>query len=220
MPGTAALHVRGTVAPLAQEAVPGTKAESILAAAGKAFLDNGFGAASMDAIARLAGVSKATVYAHFNGKEELFGAVVGEVCRRRFETFSARELDPTDVRSSLATLGRRFLDLVLSPEAIAIHRIMVAEVIRFPELGEVFWHAGPERTLGQIEAFLRRAAAVGSLHFDDAREAAEQFVGLLRGERHLRRLLRLEAGDAEAVIDAAANAAVATFLRAFAPSAA
>ena len=99
----------------------------------------------MDMIAREAGVSKATVYAHFAGKEELFGAVIGRECERCFARFSAGELDPRDVRSSLAMLGRRFLDLVLSPDAIALHRIIVAEVTRFPALGQVFWQAGPER---------------------------------------------------------------------------
>ena len=60
---------------------PGGKAEMILAAAERAFLASGFGAVSMDAIAREAGVSKATVYAHFAGKEELFGAVIAR-CQR------------------------------------------------------------------------------------------------------------------------------------------
>jgi TetR/AcrR family transcriptional repressor of mexJK operon len=57
-----------------KEGPPASKAESILAAAKRSFLAAGFGAVSMDAIAREAGVSKATVYAHFAGKEELFGA--------------------------------------------------------------------------------------------------------------------------------------------------
>src|SRR5262250_2572541 len=169
-----------------KEGQTNSKAESILAAAKRSFLTAGFGAVSMDTIAREAGVSKATVYAHFSGKEELFGAMVGRVCERHFETFSAHELDPTDVRTSLTTLGRRFLDLVLSPDAIAVHRIIVAEVTRFPALGEVFWRSGPERTLGQIEAFMRRATAAGSLEIAQPRLAAEQFVGLIRGENHLR----------------------------------
>ena len=134
----------------------GGKAETVLAAAKRAFLANGYGAASMDMIAREAGVSKATVYAHFAGKEELFGAVIGRECERYFARFSAGELDPRDVRSSLAVLGRRFLDLVLSPDAIALHRIIVAEVTRFPALGQVFWQAGPERERMQIEGFLRQ----------------------------------------------------------------
>jgi TetR/AcrR family transcriptional repressor of mexJK operon len=197
----------------------GGKVESILGAATRTFLAGGFGAVSMDTIAREAGVSKATVYAHFAGKEELFGAMVGRVCERHFENFSAQELDPTDVRASLTTLGRRFLDLVLSPDAIAVHRIIVAEVTRFPALGEVFWRAGPERTLRQIEAFLRRAAAVGSLEIRRPRMAAEQFVGLMRGENHLRHLLRLEA-QAEADrsdVDDAMSGGVDTFVRAFQP---
>src|SRR5215831_12412203 len=127
------------------EAQPAGKAESILSAAKRTFLANGFGAVSMDTIAREAGVSKATVYAHFAGKEELFGAVIGRECERYFARFTAGELDPRSVRASLTVLGRRFLELVVSPDAVALHRIIVAEVVRFPGLGDAFWRAGPER---------------------------------------------------------------------------
>ncbi len=198
------------------EATLGGKAESILAAAKRSFLASGFGAVSMDAIAREAGVSKATVYAHFAGKEELFGAVIGRECEQRFAGFSAHELDPGDVRTSLAVLARRFLELLLSPDAIALHRIILGEVTRFPALGAVFWHAGPERNLVQIEVFLAAAAAAGSLDIADTRLAAEQFVGLVRGEIQLRHLLRLEAAAGETGIRAAVAPAVDTFLRAFA----
>jgi TetR/AcrR family transcriptional repressor of mexJK operon len=197
------------------EASPGGKAESILAAAKRTFLAGGFGAVSMDTIAREASVSKATVYAHFAGKEELFGAVIRRECESRFAGFSADELDPCDVRASLTALGRRFLELVLSPDAIALHRIILGEVTRFPVLGQVFWHAGPERNLLQIEAFLQSAAASGALSFGDARLAAEQFVSLVRGEIHLRQQLRLEAEAGQPEIRAAVEGAVDTFLRAF-----
>ena len=197
----------------------GGKAESILAAAKESFLARGFGAVSMDAIARQACVSKATVYAHFAGKEELFGAVIGRECESRFAGFSAQELDPRDVAASLFVLGRRFLELILSPDAIALHRIILAEVTRFPLLGEVFWRAGPERNLLQIETFMRHAAAAGTLALADTRLAAEQFVGLVRGEIQLRRLLQLDSAADETIIPAAVDAAVATFLRAFRPRA-
>jgi AcrR family transcriptional regulator len=193
-----------------------SKAESILAAAKRSFLQNGFGAVSMDAIAREAGVSKATVYAHFTGKEELFGAVIGGECEQYLADFSAGELDPADVRASLTTLGRRFLELLLSPDAIALHRIILGEVSRFPALGEVFWRAGPERNLLQIETFLRAATAAGSLQIPDPRRAAEQFVGLVRGETQLRHLLRLEAVAGRRRVRALVDAAVDTFVRAFA----
>jgi TetR/AcrR family transcriptional regulator, mexJK operon transcriptional repressor len=197
------------------EATPAGKAEVILAAAKEAFLANGFGAVSMDTIAREAGVSKATVYAHFAGKEELFGAVIGRECERRFAGLKVGELDPSDVRTSLTVLARRFLDLLLSPDALALHRIILAEVTRFPQLGEVFWRAGPERNLAQIEAFMKRAAAKNALTLPDAGLAAEQFVGLVRGETQLRHLLRLETAPRQPATGERVAAAVDTFIRAF-----
>ena len=198
-----------------KEASPGSKAESILAAAKRTFLAAGFGAVSMDAIAREAGVSKATVYAHFAGKEDLFGAVIERECERYFSRFSAGELDLGDVRASLTVLGRRFLELLLSPDGIALHRIILGEVTRFPGLGEVFWRAGPERQRVQIEAFLKSAAASGTLDLADTRLAAEQFVSLVRGDVQLRNLLRLEANADQRGIGIAVQGAVATFMRAF-----
>ena len=191
------------------------KAESILAAAKRAFLAAGFEAVSMDTIAREAGVSKATVYAHFGSKEELFGAVIERECEQYFDRFSAGELDPRDVRASLMILGRRFLELILSPEAIALHRIILGEVTRFPMLGEVFWRAGPERERVQIEGFLRSAAAAGALTLPDPRLAAEQFVSLVRADVQLRHLLRLEAKPSESEIESVVEGAVGTFIRAF-----
>jgi AcrR family transcriptional regulator len=191
------------------------KAESILAAAKRAFLAAGFGAVSMDTIAREAGVSKATVYAHFGSKEELFGAVIERECERYFDRFSSGELDPRDVRASLSILGRRFLELILSPDAIALHRIILGEVTRFPMLGGVFWRAGPERERVQIEGFLRRAAAAGALTLTDPRLAAEQFVSLVRADVQLRQLLRLRAEPSDLEIEVVVEGAVSTFIRAF-----
>ena len=125
------------------------------------------------------------------------------------------ELDPANLRASLVVLGRRYLELVLSPDAIALHRIILGEVTRFPGLGEVFWRAGPERQRLQIEAFLKSAVASGTLSVPDARLAAEQFVSLVRGEIQLRQLLLLEAKAGEAEIDAVVEGAVDTFIRAF-----
>ncbi len=197
------------------EAHPAGKAESILAAAKRTFLARGFGPVSMDTIAREAGVSKATVYAYFAGKQELFGAVIGRECERYLASFSAGELDPRDVSASLTVLGRRFLELVLSPDGIALHRIILGEVTRFPMLGEVFWRAGPERQRIQIETFLQSAAASEVLSFPDTRLAAEQFISLVRGEIQLRQLLRLEADADEPSIRDVVSGAVDTFIRAF-----
>lgn len=204
-----------TAAHMAAVTVPTSKAESILAAARRTFLASGFGAASMDAIAREAGASKATIYAYFASKEELFGAVVARDSEHYAEGFSAGALDPGDAAGSLREIAERFLRLLLSPEVIAINRIIIGEVTRFPELAEVFWRAGPERIRAQVEGFLRRAAAAGTLDLADPRLAAGQFASLVRGELHLQTLLGLQAPTEEAAIAASADAAVITFLRAF-----
>jgi TetR/AcrR family transcriptional repressor of mexJK operon len=196
---------------------PGGKAEAILAAAERAFLASGFGAVTMDAIAREAGVSKATVYAHFTGKEALFGAVIAHVSERRFGGFSVEALDPRDIEASLTTIAHRFLDLVLAPEVIALNRIIIGEVTRFPVLAQVFWQAGPARMRQQLETFFRRAGAAGVIAVLDSRLAAEQFAALARGEIHLRGLFRVEEPGDPTALNAAAASAVATFLRAFRP---
>jgi TetR/AcrR family transcriptional repressor of mexJK operon len=199
----------------ARKAEP-SKSELVLAAAERCFLARGFGAVSMDAIAREAGVSKATVYAHFADKAALFGAVIARLSER-FGGFSAEALDPAAAEASLTTLARRLLELVLSPEAIALNRIIIAEVTRFPELGEAFWQAGPARTRTEIEAFLRRATAAGTLTVPDPRQAAEQFAALARGEIHLRQMLRPEGEVGPKAIAAAAASSVQVFLKAFGP---
>src|SRR5262245_42424908 len=196
-----------------KEGQTNSKAESILGAAKRSFLASGFGAVSMDTIAREAGVSKATVYAHFGGKEELFGAVIDRECESYFARFSAGELDPSDARASLTVLGRRFLELLLSSDGIALYRIILGEVTRFPRLGELFWRAGPERQRVQIESFLKSAVASGTLDLADTRLAAEQFVSLVRGDVQLRHLLRLETDPDRGGISAAVDGAVATFLQ-------
>ena len=113
-----------------------------------------------------------------------------------------------------ASSPTRFLRLLLSPDVIAINRIIIGEVARFPVLADVFWQAGPERVRVQLERYLRRAAETGELEFADLRVAAGQFASLVRGEIHLRALLGLGVvGDV--ALSAAAESAVATFLRAF-----
>lgn len=199
---------------IAAPTAPTVKAESILAAARRTFLASGFGAASMDAVAREAGASKATLYVYFSSKEELFGAVIARESERYAQGFSAGDLDPGDVEASLTFFANRFLRLLLSPDIIAINRIIIGEVVRFPALAEVFWQAGPERVRVQLEGFFRRAAAAGTLDIADTRLAAGQFASLVRGELHQQYLFGLGKPDDKA-LSAAAKNAVATFLRAF-----
>src|SRR3954462_5389281 len=123
------------------EARQGLKPAQILAAAKELFTSQGFGATSMDAIARTANVSKATLYAHFSGKEELFAAMVSNECRAQSRLLLAPDADDRELTEALREIGRNYVALLLSPPAVAIFRVVVAETARFPDLGRIFFES-------------------------------------------------------------------------------
>ena len=188
------------------------KAQQILAAARQIFVEQGYGSASMDGIARTAGVSKATLYAHFTGKDALFAAMVGVECRRMSAVIDTPAFDESDIRAALRQIAGQFIDHLMTGRALAIYRIVVAETPRFPELGRIFFETGPDRLLGRVADFLRRAGERGTLVVPEPRRAAAQFIGMVRGEVYLRRLLGIEPAAAEGEIDRHIDSCVELFL--------
>jgi AcrR family transcriptional regulator len=167
------------------------KAGRILAAAHALFLRHGYGETSMDAIARHAVVSKATLYSHFDSKAALFAALIVTECRHLSDAISRRDLDEPDIRSTLLAVAHDFNNLLCSGDGLTMYRIVVAEAPRFPELGRIFYDSGPTVMIDRIAAILRRAADRGLLEIHDPRIAAVQFISLVRGEMHLARVLDL-----------------------------
>ena len=130
--------------PLTQlEAMPSPKAQEILQAARGVFIAKGFEAASMDAVAKAAGVSKATVYAHFKSKSDLFAAIVAQVAGRLTGEIRAIMEAHLPLRQALTRIGQHFLEVLIDPERVRMFRMMVAEADRFPDLGRIFYRAGP-----------------------------------------------------------------------------
>lgn len=161
----------------------------ILEAADGEFLTRGYAATSMNRVAASAGVSKATIYAYFNGKDELFSRVIGLRLERR-QVFTA-PLDMDDARSALSALGHRILEALLSSEAIATYRMVLDESTRHPELAQAFYSSGPSEGLAYVSAVISELAARGKIHVRDPCVAADQFMGLLRSEFLSRTLLGL-----------------------------
>lgn len=193
-----------------------SKREAILTAAQALFLEAGYAATSMDAVAARAGVSKATIYAHFAGKEDLFGALIAGRCDACFGHLEAPDLGGRSVREALVELGRNFFDVVTTAEAIGMFRVVAAEAARFPEVGRAFYEAGPRRGLDAIARFLGDLTRRGLLDVPDPRLAAEFFVGMLRSDAYLVRLLGLpDRRPRDQVVDHA----VEVLLRAYAPRA-
>ena len=194
------------------------KRQAVLEAAGRLFMAQGYGAVSMDAVAREAGVSKATLYAHFSSKDALFAEMVGSTCGLlQDEAESATHHHGLPLREALCLLGARWLRFMLSPRVVAIYRVVVAEGVRFPDLARAFHAAGPERLKAWLTAWAAEELRRGNLRADaDPALAAAQFMALLRGELFLRATLALDPAPAdEAEVLAAAEAAAETFLRAY-----
>ncbi|CAA7612592.1 TetR/AcrR family transcriptional regulator [Magnetospirillum sp. SS-4] len=188
------------------------KREAVLDAAQAVFLEMGYAAASMDSVAARAGVSKATVYAHFDSKDQLFAAVI----RRRCDKSEAFVLaDRTlDARAALTLIGRRLMDLLLSPEALAMYRVVVSESLRQPELAQAFYDSGPGAGKAQIAAIIAELIRRGELAAVDPRRASDQFVGMLRTDYFMRTLLGLTQPEGSRVDDVIDDA-VETMLRAW-----
>lgn len=196
---------------------PSPKRGAIVAAATTLFLEAGYGAVSMDAIAGRAGVSKRTVYSYFSGKEALFGAVMENVCLSVIGTQTPAELTSGPLDRVLSEYGRRFLTLITSPQALAVFRVVTAEAVRFPELGEVFYRIGPQRCTTALAAYLGEQDRAGILRIPDPEAAAGQFLAMVKGPVHMRLTLGVGPRPEEAEIAAVVEAAVAVFLRGYGP---
>ncbi len=195
------------------------KREQMLESARTLFMAHGYGAVSMDAVARAAGVSKATLYAHFESKDRLFASVVAASCARKWEFIESLP-DADGLRQALIDIGKTCLRFVLHEDSLAVYRMTIAESARFPEFGRAFYENGPEAFRERLAGWIARRAALGRLDVPDAGIAADQFMGMLRGNLHMRAGLGLLPASTEAVIDQTATAAADTFLRAFGATAA
>lgn len=194
----------------------GTKAQAILQAAGALVLDEGYAAVSMDAVARRAGVSKATLYAHFESKEALFAAIVAAGCRRLMAEAEALVEHDAPIAEALTRLATTVLRFLVAPATLAMYRTVLAESRRDPHLAETFHASGPGAGQARIAAWIAEEQRRGRLRADaDPREAAGHLVALLRGEVWFRAVLGIPPAPDAATIAAAAAQAAEVFLRAY-----
>ncbi len=191
------------------------KREAILAAAQVLFLSNGYEGSSMDAIAAEAGVSKLTLYSHFKDKEALLGEAVKTTCETRLPRKLFMLEEDCSIRQVLLDIGRAFHELVNSPESIGLHRLMVAMAPQNSALSRMFFDAGPQRLLWDLEQLLTQANQRGMLNTDDPMRAAEHFCSLIKGAAHFRLLIGYAELPDTAEADKHVRDCVALFMRAY-----
>lgn len=196
------------------------KAAQVMDAGSLLFTEQGFGAVSMDQVAKAAGVSKATVYAHFQSKEQLFVAIVRAACLSYADNVMPEVRDAPNIRAAMTRIGRSIAGFLLAPRTMAIYRVIVAEGPRFPDLARRYYETGPRTFKRLLTEYLTQAVEKGLLKIDHPRLAAELFCGMIRGPLYMQMLLNLPDDQELLSADVVIEGAVEVFMRSYGPDAA
>ncbi len=161
------------------------KRERIHYAAQTLFMQHGFEATSMDAIAGAAEVSKPTLYRYYQNKEALFVAVLEQLALRHLSESALLALRDTPM-DSLATLehalivwAQATIENIMHPAYVGLMRLLIAELPRFPRLGSLFAQAVPKPGGAFLKAMLESARSHGVIVGDDLELVIRLLVGPL-----------------------------------------
>jgi len=207
---------QAAVAPKHRTAKGAQRLQELTDVAAELFLERGFESVAVDDLIARVGGSRRNVYSYFGGKEGLFIEVVKQLCAelaRPLEELSIAQ----EAHEGLSSFGRRLLQTVLQPRTLALHRLMVAEGKRFPELAQAVFHAGHFKAAESLTPWIEahQGSCPNSLgaHLP-ARTLAQQFVNLVVMEAQLRALAGLDPQPLpDEQIEVIVSNAVFTFLR-------
>lgn len=191
------------------------KRQAILDAAKCLFLELGYEGSSMDSIALAAGVSKLTVYNHFNDKETLFIAAVENHCENQLPALDFDLKPDMAIETALNRIALRFQSIIYSKEGLELHRLMCSMTQHNPTLVHKFFAAGPTRVLSHMTRLLEQAHAQRKLSIANSLQAAEHFLSLFCGHRHMRVLFDIEAAPSEQQQQQLAQDNIVFFVRAY-----
>lgn len=156
------------------------KREQILQGAMRIFLHHGYATTSMDRVAAEAGVSKQTIYSHFQDKEGLFRALIERVTIRRLqaEYQSESELFQGEPVAVLTKLANSILRRIEDPEYIALIRLVIAESGRFPELAQLYSNTVVQYGFRNLSAYFQSHP---ELNIPDPEATTRIFMGTIIG---------------------------------------
>jgi AcrR family transcriptional regulator len=210
--------VRETIAPLEGDldsSESSAKRRQIMEGAKAVFLAAGFDGASMNDVARVAGVSKGTLYVYFDSKEKLFEALIREERRQQAERIAVFAWEGDDIPRTLRDFGCKLLEMMARPEHVAHIRTVIAASGKFPQLGRAFFEAGPCFGANCLAGYLRRQSEKGLLRIVDFETAAWQFLELMQGGAFKQLLFAVTDELAPERIRQVVEAGVAVFLAAY-----
>ncbi len=190
--------------------------ERLIEIAASMFMERGFEGTSIDAVAEAASIGKATLYARYKDKSELFAAVLQRQIDRWLAMNETGEQATTGrIEDVLLARARRTVAVALTPEAVAINRIVMAEAARFPNLAKLVHEQGWQRSNAAVAAVLDQFAKNGQIDVEDASVTADLFLSLVIGRQTRLAMLGIETDPDQ--IDQRVQAAVKLFLNGVRP---
>jgi TetR/AcrR family transcriptional regulator, mexJK operon transcriptional repressor len=180
-----------------------------------AFLDKGFAGTSMSSIAARVGGSKTTLWTYFPSKEALFAAVIDDIVEHFASALSIELPENEPVEIVLGKFGTALLNTVLSDPIMALHRLVLGEAFRFPQLAEMFHVRGAHRGQQRLAMYIEGAMQRGALGHDDPARAARQFAALCMSGSFQMALLGIQKRPEADVIAAEVRDAVIVVMKAW-----
>jgi AcrR family transcriptional regulator len=181
---------------------------ALFEAAESVFLAKGYHAATMNEVAKAAGMSKKTVYTLIESKADLFSSLLAH--HHSLLKFPEPEPDwtPQDILvSHLLTLAR----FLLSASQIAILRLIMAEYTHSPDFGRVFLRNRVIKAKAKLETRLSDLALNHGFCIPDAKESSAMLFGMAIGEFHLGILVGFRAPPSKQALEARVRRAVEIF---------
>jgi AcrR family transcriptional regulator len=191
------------------------KRRQIIEGARAVFLAQGFDAASMNDIARAAGVSKGTLYVYFKHKEQLFEAIVDQECEAQAEGIFDLDSSDHDVETVLTRLGLAYVRFLCRPEKASAIRIVIAIADRMPELGRKFYEKGPAKGIAQLAAYIAAQVEAGVLVVEDCEIAAAQLMEACQAMIFKSMVFNFEREPSPRQIERVVRIAIAAFIAAY-----
>jgi AcrR family transcriptional regulator len=190
------------------------KRRQIMDGARQVFLSAGFDGASMNDIARAAGVSKGTLYAYFDSKDHLFEAIIRAEKAQAAERLCAFRREG-DAREMLTDFGVRLMQRICEPGTLALARVVIAAAEKFPNVGRAFYEAGPLYGATRLAEELEALEKAGVLKVPDPERAAWQFLDLCQSYVFKRLIFGVVDSISREDIEASVEAGVDVFLKAY-----
>jgi len=167
------------------------KRKAILTAATELFLANGVQQTSMAEVAKHSGVSKQTIYSHYQNKDALFSAVIAFKCEEYMIKTEDLASNESDLKTALTSIANKFVALFHDEVVIAMHATMISEASNAPDVVKIFHEAGPLASIKALSEVFQEMSK-RALSEADARMLSLDFYTFLKGDWHNQSLLNLE----------------------------